>query len=51
MNDPTPAPRRYSEKEVGLILRRATEMRRRRAGALDLVRRLADQVERAIPEP
>ncbi len=35
MTEPTPSPRRYSEKEVGLILRRATEMQRAEPSAPD----------------
>lgn len=35
MNDREPAPRRYSENEVGLILRRATEMQRAEPAAAD----------------
>lgn len=35
MNDQLPGPRRYTEKEVGLILRRATEMQRAEPSALD----------------
>jgi len=36
MNDQLPGPRRYTEDEVGLILRRATEMQRAEPTALDL---------------
>jgi len=35
MNEQLPGPRRYSEEEVGLILRRATEMQRAEPTALD----------------
>ncbi len=35
MNEQSPGPRRYSEEEVGLILRRATEMQRAEPTALD----------------
>ena len=35
MNEREPAPRRYSENEVGLILRRATEMQRAEPTAAD----------------
>lgn len=35
MTEPTPSPRRYTEKEVGLILRRATEMQRAAPSAPD----------------
>jgi hypothetical protein len=35
MNEREPAPRRYTENEVGLILRRATEMQRAEPTALD----------------
>jgi len=35
MNEQMPGPRRYSEEEVGLILRRATEMQRAEPTALD----------------
>ena len=35
MNDQLPGPRRYTEEEVGLILKRATEMQRAEPTALD----------------
>ena len=35
MTEPTPAPRRYTEKEVGLILQRATELQRAAPSAPD----------------
>ncbi|MCL7970956.1 MAG: hypothetical protein M8866_02545 [marine benthic group bacterium] len=50
MSDRTPAPRRYSEKEVGLILRRATEMQRAEPSAPDPTGLTLDELQEIAAE-